>query len=262
MKYKKIGALAAALALSIGSLSIATAAHAGGSDSPTPYTVTVTGVQLPDGDSFRAHGHINWRTTLGSGGMHFDPNNGHPGGAFIGQSFFPIELAPGECITWVQISHYNEHFGEGGQAPVCAPEEEQPPVKPEQPKPVVGSETRASDPECVTPLDGTALVVTEGRDWSEGWAWSEASAEWVPTERVYTDWVVLSSDLVELDECATPIPPTPTEPPATERPATPPSAPELAATGSQHALMLWVAGAGLLALAGAVLAAARVRAKR
>ena len=262
MKYKKIGALAAALALSIGSLSNATAAHAGGSDSPTPYTVTVTGVQLPDGDSFRAHGHINWRTTLGSGGMHFDPNNGHPGGAFIGQSFFPITLAPGECITWVQISHYNEHFGEGGQAPVCAPDEEQPPVKPGKPDPVTGSETRALDPECVIPLDGTASVVTEGRSWSEGWAWDEAGWQWVPTERVYTDWVPVGNELVELAECAAPVPPTPTEPPAPDVPAAPPEMPELAVTGGEHGLGAVLAGAGLLGAGALTLLIRRMRAAR
>ena len=260
---KRIGALAAAVALSIGGLTIsASAAQAAGSDSPTPYTVTATGVQLPEGDTFRANGHINWRTTLGSGGMHFDPNNGHPGGAFIGQSFFPITLAPGECITWVQISHYNEHFGEGGQAPVCAPDEEQPPVKPGKPDPVTGSETRVLDPECVTPLDGTASVVTEGRSWSEGWAWDEAGWQWVPTERVYTDWVPVGSELVELVECAAPVPPTPTEPPAPDAPAAPPETPELAVTGGEHGLGAVLAGAGLLALAGAALVGARLRLKR
>ena len=257
---KKIGALAAAVALSIGGLTIsASAAQAAGSDGPTPYTVTATGVQLPEGDTFRAHGHINWRTTLGSGGMHFDPNNGHPGGAFIGQSFFPITLAPGECITWVQISHYNEHFGEGGQAPVCAPKDE-PPVKPGEPDPVTGSETRALDPECVTPLDGTASVVTEGRSWSEGWAWDEAGWQWVPTERVYTDWAPLSSALVQLAECAAPVPPTPTEPPAQDAPAAPPETPELAATGGQDGLGAVLAGAGLLGAGALTLLIRRMRA--
>lgn len=259
MKFKKIGALAAVVALSIGSLSIATAAHAGGSDSPTPYTVTVTGVQLPEGDTFRAHGHINWRTTLGSGGMHFDPNNGHPGGAFIGQSFFPISLQPGECITWVQISHYNEHFGEGGQEPVCAPGEEQPPVKPERPEPVTGAETRVLDPVCVVPLDGTAEVVTERRDWSEGWVWNEQRWEWVPVERVYTEWELVGSVLVELDECAALVPPVT---PVPEQPVTPPETPKLVTTGAESVVPFAVAAGGLLALASVLLAAGRVRAQR
>jgi len=108
------------------------AANAAGSDAPTPYSVTAQGVQLPAGTTFEANGHVNYKTTLRSGGVHFDPNNNQPGGAFIGQSFFPISLAPGECITWVQVSLYNEHFGEGNQAPVCAPPAE-PPVEEEPP---------------------------------------------------------------------------------------------------------------------------------
>lgn len=92
-----------------------------GSDSPTPYTVTADGVTLPEGTVFPAHGHVNYRTTERSGGVHFDPNNNQPGGAYIGVGFFPIALAPGECLVWVQVSLYDEHFGEGGQPPVCRP---------------------------------------------------------------------------------------------------------------------------------------------
>lgn len=130
MKKKLITILAAVGVVFGGIFVTPSIAHAGGSDSPTPYTVTSAGVQLPVGDSFRAHGHINWSTTKNaSNGMHFDPNNGHPGGAYIGKAFFPISLEPGECVTWVQISHYNEHFGEGGQEPVCAPSAEpEPPI--------------------------------------------------------------------------------------------------------------------------------------
>lgn len=95
------------------------------SDSPVPYTVAPTGVTLPAGQTFPAHGHINIKITTADGtyirsvNMHFDPNNNQPGGAYIGQSFFPVSLAEGECIGWVQIHGYNEHFGEGGQSPVC-----------------------------------------------------------------------------------------------------------------------------------------------
>ena len=114
MKKKLITILAAVGVVFGGIFVTPSIAHAGGSDSPTPYTVTSTGVQLPVGDSFLANGHINWSTTKSStNGIHFDPNNGHPGGAYIGKTFFPISLDPGECITWVQISNYNEHFGEG-----------------------------------------------------------------------------------------------------------------------------------------------------
>lgn len=131
-------------------------AHAATSIDPTPYTVTAEGVTLPDGVVFPADGHVNWRTTIKSGGIHFDPFNGQPGGAYIGQSSLPIPLEPGECIVWVQVSLYNEHFGEGGQNPVCAPEEVVP-VEPEptdpgiEPEPdATGSEPEPSDPDTPT----------------------------------------------------------------------------------------------------------------
>lgn len=59
-----------------------------------------------------AHQEIN----LGIGSLHLDPNNGHPGGAFIGTKFIPWEalgIEPGECITWGQWGGApNYHFGE------------------------------------------------------------------------------------------------------------------------------------------------------
>lgn len=100
------------------------------SDSPVIYDISPEGITLPTGYSFHAHGHINYKvatldgTYLRTENMHFDPNNGHPGGAYIGQTFFPFNLADGECVSWVQLGHNkvelnNPHFGEGGQEPVC-----------------------------------------------------------------------------------------------------------------------------------------------
>lgn len=49
-----------------------------------------------------------------------------PGGAWIGKTVYawPDAVAKygssGFCVTWVQVSLYNQHFGEGGQAPVCS----------------------------------------------------------------------------------------------------------------------------------------------
>src|SRR5690606_31592270 len=94
------------------------------SDSPPPYTVDRHGITLPAGDTFPAHGHVNikWTDPDGSAGIHFDPNNGHPGGKWIGKNFIPwsaFSVPKKACITWVQIDGYNQHFGEGGQEPVC-----------------------------------------------------------------------------------------------------------------------------------------------
>lgn len=122
-------AIAAALVL------LPTAAHAAGSDSPTPYTVTAAGLTLPAGTTFEANGHINYRVTApdGTGERSFNVhqsiphNNVWPRAAYVGQGFYPWTDHPdfsaafpdGYCVTWVQVSLYNEHFGEGGQAPVC-----------------------------------------------------------------------------------------------------------------------------------------------
>lgn len=81
------------------------------------YTVSDKGVTLNKG-KFKNGGHVNWEITgtdgvVRSGGIHFDPNTGHPGSGYIGKNFVPIDLAPGECITWVQVDGFNDHLGEG-----------------------------------------------------------------------------------------------------------------------------------------------------
>lgn len=138
------GALAALLAIGMVATGVSlSATAAGGSGDPTPYTVTAQGVTLPTGVTFPSDGHVNYTATkldgtgLLSFGVHFDPNNKQPGGRFIGQAFFPFSnvgaddkydavtssaasaFPNGYCITWVQVSMYNEHFGEGGQSPIC-----------------------------------------------------------------------------------------------------------------------------------------------
>ena len=117
MRPARIIALTAAL---VAAFVVSGPAHAGGSDSPTPYTVTAQGIAFPR--PLAAHDHVNVRLTDGtSRGLHLDPNNGHPGGAWIGASFLPrsaLGITSG-CISWVQVAGYNEHFGEGGQSPIC-----------------------------------------------------------------------------------------------------------------------------------------------
>jgi len=122
------------------------AAVAGGSDGPTPYTVTADGVTLPEGRAFVAHGHVNYRVVpLGGGAsvelnVHLDPNNGQPGGANVGARTLDFaeaaeRFSEGYCVTWVQVEGFDEHFGEGGQEPVCTtvPEEPATPVEPGRP---------------------------------------------------------------------------------------------------------------------------------
>ena len=114
--------------LGAGIASVCVPAFAGGSDAATPYTVSEAGITLPAGQVFQDNGHVNIRTTTGSYGIHFESLNNQPSGKWIGQSFLPwsaFGLDPAAvCVVWVQIAEFNEHFGEGGQAPVgagCSP---------------------------------------------------------------------------------------------------------------------------------------------
>lgn len=126
---KFITLLVAAFAL----LLAPTAVSAAGSDSPVPYSMDVEGLTLPGTSTHPANGHVNIKYLSGgvekSAGIHMDPNNNQPGGHWIGRSFIPWTAfaADIECITWVQVSGYNEHFGEGGQEPLCLTK---PPVAP------------------------------------------------------------------------------------------------------------------------------------
>ncbi len=132
-----------------------------GSDSPTPYTVTAEGITLPAGVTFPAHGHVNWRTSWAQHGIHFDPNNGQPGGKYIGESFIPFNLEPGECVTWIQVSLFDEHFGEGGQDPICRELEPTPepsstptPTLPPKPSPTEDPTWEPSEQPTDTPSPG------------------------------------------------------------------------------------------------------------
>jgi len=108
-----------------------------------PYSVSVGGVTLPSGTTFPSGGHVNYQyiscanyksscgryTAQGSGwtdysaGTDFDPNLASK--KYIGASYYDFSDAVsqfgsnGYCVIWVQVSMYNEHFGEGGQMPYC-----------------------------------------------------------------------------------------------------------------------------------------------
>ncbi|TGJ96446.1 hypothetical protein DLJ96_12155, partial [Actinotalea fermentans ATCC 43279 = JCM 9966 = DSM 3133] len=126
-----------------------------GSDSPTPYTVTASGVSLPAGQVFREHGHVNYRATAldGTGeqsfNVHLETANGRSTAAYVGAGFLDFAGAVaafpgGFCVTWVQVEGFDEHFGEGGQAPECTPEptplSPAPPVTRPVPSPAPNSE--------------------------------------------------------------------------------------------------------------------------
>ncbi|MFI2105178.1 LPXTG cell wall anchor domain-containing protein [Isoptericola sp. NPDC019693] len=172
MRHATVAATAAALLL----LSAAPAA-AGGSDDPVPYTVGADGLTLPAGDAFRDGGHVNIRYTTGAAEraahIHFETLNGQASGAYVGESYLPWSALAGQppadlCITWVQVEGYNEHFGEGGQQPVCAPDTQPAPEPSPEPsrtttEPAVppaveppgpsGPDTEAAPPETSSPAE-------------------------------------------------------------------------------------------------------------
>lgn len=129
-----------------------------GSDSPTPYTVDATGITLPAGVVFRDNGHVNVRWNGGAAGLHFEAKcvtrtdaecagARHSAAQYIGRSFIPwsaFGLTDG-CVTWVQLSDFNEHFGEGGQEPVCLGSEEPCPTTSPSPTPT-GTPSLPSSP--------------------------------------------------------------------------------------------------------------------
>lgn len=100
----------------------------GGSDDPTPYTVDSSGVTLPVGEVFGEGWHVNIKTPDGDYDVHFEgkcvertdaecEGTRHDLAQFIGRSFIPWSAFGVGCtvVEWVQVSAYNEHWGEGGQ---------------------------------------------------------------------------------------------------------------------------------------------------
>lgn len=211
------------VALTLGLLgAIPAMAWAGGSDSTTPYSVTKNGISLPSGDTFPDNGHVNIRLTDGtSKGIHFESLNwpaDHPKKFYIGKDFLPwsaFGLDKDEvCVKWVQISLYNEHFGEGGQEPVgkgCKKETPTPtptPTEPEDNDHKIGfchkkagfHETDLASFFNAGHIDHEDDIFPAGKVWKQG--------EW-------HSWEAQGDQSLLTTNCMTPTPtptPTPTEP--------------------------------------------------
>lgn len=244
----------------------ATAARAAGSDSPTPYTVDRTGITLPAGQTFPDNGHVNVRWTGGAAGLHFEgkcvtrtdaecAGGRHDAAQLIGAAFIPwsaFGVPSDACITWVQISTFDEHFGEGGQPPVCLTEEEPCPEETEAPEP-----SPTTDPSSPQPSPEPSESVP-----------SEPS-EPKPTETPVPDPVTEPTAPPTSSPAATE-PPVPavtsgrteyrSEVSAVDERAATASPRELAATGTPAGWV--VVGALSLIAIGAVLLAARTEKKR
>lgn len=243
-----------ALTVALGIALVPTAAHAGGSDAPTPYTVDAVGITLPAGVTFPDNGHVNIKTNLGDFGLHFESLNNQPSGQWIGQSHLPwsaFGLDPAKvCVIWVQVSMYNEHFGEGGQPPVGAgcgavPPPIDPPVDPPvevcwllpdggTPDNMTWPQTYV--PDCVPPCEATLQVDT--------YPTSAVAALIADGVLVYGEdhGIAISWRFVTGEAC---VEEPPVEEPPVEEPE--PEEPTLATAGPEDAML--VGGIGLLASA-------------
>lgn len=343
---KKIVYSFAVIILAAFGLTLPTAAYAGGSDSPTPYIVDQTGITLPAGDTFRDNGHVNINSQPGGTNLHFEgkcinrtdaecAGARHDAAQFIGKSFIPwsaFGLSGDFCVSWVQISHYNEHFGEGGQAPVCVTKDKPKPPQPQddvvfsewvdgewacgdtevtqtrtktvtpyiwdantwtwiagqstvtteqqtraltpdevknwqtanpdgecfnrppQPEPKSGVEQRVTEPVCVAPLNGRSTTSHEERSWTQEAIWNEAEQRYVDAEKVYGEWIAVSTETADDENCAPVVVP----PKDTPKKPAPKPEPVLALTGSSNLAFAGLGGLALI-LAGAVAFALRVR---
>lgn len=219
MRFKKyVVALVTGCLIALGVVAVPTAAHAGGSDSPTPYTVTAAGIQLPTGEVFRDNGHINVKASKNGpvlANVHMESKcidrtdhecagARHIAAQYIGKNFIPWEAfydikGTKFCIGWVQISGYNEHYGEGGQPPVgpgCEP------TPTPQPTVTYGNWTRA-DFNCETVVGS---VVQETRERFTTFYNPDGSEKETVTDTETRDYVVTETDVAGI-ECRTEIAP-------------------------------------------------------
>lgn len=149
----------------------ASPAFAGGSDSPTPYTVDSAGVTLPSGRTFGVADvqDANFRLVSGTTkNLHY-PGATAPADGSPSLVWSDLGFAPGDCIEWVQLHGFNEHFGEGGQKPVCIPTEE-PPV--EEP----------------TVVEEVALYCYVKLDLSKPAAWENSGEQTLATVKTGNEW--------------------------------------------------------------------------
>ena len=87
---------------------------------------------------------------------------------------------------------------------------------PSKPAPKTGTETRTDAVVCASPLDGTGMVATESRSWTQAYTWDAGSHSYVLGNKVYGSWTVTKTSVVTDATCAVavtavfpePVPPT------------------------------------------------------
>ncbi|GIG40299.1 hypothetical protein [Cellulomonas phragmiteti] len=217
----------------------ATAASAG-SDAPTPYRVTGTGLELPAGAAFQVHGHVNVVFTSALGGGARNIHIEGPGtrfGDLAGTSTLTWDragLPPDACITWVQVGGYDEHHGEGGQAPVCRTST--PPAVPSVPAPTTPPTAPPAPPAQAAPPAAPPVAPPAGD--------AAAPAPAAPSPPTGTD--AAPTPATEVAAAPSPVAPSPAPSPAsTERaevlsaggPTPAPSPTTLAATAERSEVL-------------------------
>ncbi len=109
------------------------------------YTIAANGVTLNGGRTWQDADHLNVRTESGTTNFHAEakcaalpaPPECSPimqaAASRIGESFIPwsdLAIDPASCISWVQFSRANYHYGESGEDPLCLTVvDEEPPVE-------------------------------------------------------------------------------------------------------------------------------------
>lgn len=228
----------------------------GGSQDPTPYTIDPTGITLPAGRTFDYHDvqDANFTTTTGHTiNLHFEEGRSHALAGTNSIAWTQLGFQPGECISWVQLHGFNEHFGAGGQDPACIPTP--------QPEPSIDTTTPAEptpsnepEPTFAPTLDFEECPLTE-----DGIPQSPHGCDFDPTICNWDNCVGLEPPLEPLTpnsdtQDITITRPTPQDTPHPTPSDTPTPSTELAdtgltTTGALSAIALLVGGTIALALA-------------
>lgn len=222
-----------------------------------PYTLTRDGIQLAQ--PFEPNGHLNARTDAGvTFNIHAEAKcitrtdaecagKRHDVAQYIGATFIPwtvIGIPADACITWVQRSGANYHYGEHGEPAYCLTEEEPCPSD----TPTTTPTTPAPTPEPTVPATPTPDPTTSPEPSSSPSPTTEPSSPpSTPTTPATTSPSETPANTDPTTTSAAPTPSTPAAALTTATPTTATTAAELADTGIN--LTPWWVLTGVAAIA-------------